>query len=353
MIITASKNDYEVVLSILQKLDIPRDQVYVKVVILEMAVDGSNTASANIVRFLPGGDDNDKAVGRVGFVSSDIQNLLNPAAATQGAILGFASGNTLNLEIPNTSGGSSSTLEVSSFLGLINFLKSHTNTNVLSEPQIMAQDNSEATIEVGSEVPVGTQQSTGAGGIVSTGIERQKATIKLKIKPFINPDSDQVKLEIEQSVRNVSNSTTISATALAQNAIALDERSLNTTIVVPDGDTAVLGGLISDRDTESVSKIPVLGDIPLIGWLFRSKATRTEKRNLMLLISPRIIRSIESNDDLLSQKINERISFIQKNMKGIDPFGATIDKLPRRATLNQDAVETEGPFTEEPAAESF
>lgn len=217
----------------------------------------------------------------------------------------------------------------------------------------MAQDNSEATIEVGSEVPVGTQQSTGAGGIVSTGIERQKATIKLKIKPFINPDSDQVKLEIEQSVRNVSNSTTISATALAQNAIALDERSLNTTIVVPDGDTAVLGGLISDRDTESVSKIPVLGDIPLIGWLFRSKATRTEKRNLMLLISPRIIRSIESNDDLLSQKINERISFIQKNMKGIDPFGATIDKLPRRATLNQDAVETEGPFTEEPAAESF
>ncbi|MCB0414264.1 MAG: type II secretion system protein GspD, partial [Bdellovibrionales bacterium] len=252
--------------------------------------------------------------------TDNLGSLLNPTSE-QGVILGFGGGDTFTMS--SSAGGQ----EVSTLAGFIKFIKTNVGANILSTPQIMALDNEEAEIEVGENVPVGTT-STATNGTASQGIDRQDATIKLNIKPFISPDSDTVKLVIDQKIAQVSNKKVI-ASELNNTAISLLKRALKTTIVVNDGDTAVLGGLMSDSVQETIKKVPVLGDLPILGWLFKSKKVDKIKQNLLLFITPKIIRSQEQSSDLLTQKIDERIDFLKDYMHGKDPHGKEMDNLPR------------------------
>ncbi|NCN41035.1 type II secretion system protein GspD, partial [bacterium] len=126
-------------------------------------------------------------------------------------------------------------------------------------------------------------------------------------------------------------------------------RKIKTSIVVDSGDTAVLGGLMKDEDSETIRKIPILGDIPILGWLFKSKTKEKKKSNLVVFITPKILRNAEDNAQIVDSKINERIDFVQKFMNGEDPHGFAVDALPRR-------VRDVGPrdeMNEEPAIETF
>lgn len=321
LIITASKQDYDVVKNILAKIDIARDQVFVKGIIMEMSAIDKQSWGIDYYKF----DRSSKGVGRMGFRGSDsILGLINPAK-DQGAILGFGSGETFQLE----AGGLNQT--VSSLTGLVKFLKGNAGGNILSTPQIMALDNEQAEIEVGEKVPVSlNRDQSSAGGSISTTANREEVTIKLVITPFISPDTDSVKMKIEQKVAGLSK-TKVEADELAKAAVATTTRSIKTQIVVNSGDTAVLGGLMSDSDSEDVTKVPILGDIPILGWLFKAKSTERKKTNLVVFITPKIIRNAEDSSKLLDAKISERIDFIQKAMGGKDPHGEVIDKLPRRA----------------------
>ena len=320
LIITASRQDYEVVKNILSKIDIARDQVFVKTIIMEMTSTKTQTWGVDYYAF----DRSSNGIGRMGFRSSPISNLLNPAQDT-GAILGFGSGQTFELK----AGDFSAT--VTSLVGLIKFLKGAAGGNVLSTPQIMVLDNEEGEIEVGETIPVNlSRDSSATAGTLSTTANREDVTIKLNLTPFISPDTDSVKLKIEQQVKQLS-PTKVQADELAKSAVATTKRVIKTQIVVNSGDTAVLGGLMSDVETEDVTKVPVLGDIPILGWLFKGKTTEKRKSNLVVFITPRIIRNTADNADLLNEKINERISFIQRFMNGRDPHGSVIDKLPRRS----------------------
>src|SRR5690606_13613617 len=162
-------------------------------------------------------------------------------------------------------------------------------TNVLSTPQILALDNEESVIEVGEEVPVGSAQSISTTGQLSSPVFKD-ATIRLAIKPFISRDTDTVRLNVEQAVRDVSERA-IQAAALASTTQAISKREIKTNIVLRSGDTAVLGGLVQDRVQISETKVPLLGDIPLLGWLFKGRSSSTRKVNLLVFLTPRVIRS--------------------------------------------------------------
>ena len=338
LVVTASKQDYAIVKNLLAKLDIARDQVFVKTIIMEMDAQKGVDWGVNYFKF----DRNSEGLGRVGFGTGNLADFANPLGGA-GAILGFADGATFDITTPK--GG---TVTIPSLIGLINFLKLNVGGNILSQPQVMAVDNEEATIEVGQEVPVGTiNTSTVSGNLQS--IERKKATIKLVITPFISPDTDSVMMNIEQQVKQVSRER-VQAAQLADAAVTLNERTIKTSILVDSSDTAVLGGLMQDQESETVTKIPILGDIPILGWLFKARDINRVKKNLLVFITPKVIRTSQENADLLNDKLNERIDFIRNYMNGRDTHGEAIDNLPRKMQHDDDE---KGRFEDEPASKTF
>lgn len=319
LVITASKQDYETVRSLLAKIDIPRDQVFVETIIMEM--NANKTRSWNPTYYYL--DPSSKGVGRAGFGSQgSLASIVNPGTDS-GAVLGFGSGASFDFTIP----GTSQTVRIPSLLAFIKFLQSNIESNILSTPRIMALDNEEAVIEVGDKVPVATNSTSTAAGTTST-TQFEPATIKLELTPYIRPDSDVVRLKLAQSVRQVNPNAGV-ADALKNVATTISDRTIKTNIVVNSGDTAVLGGLIRDEEGVDETKIPVLGDVPVVGWLFKSRSRTKKKINLVVFITPRIIRGVRESQKLTSEKVNERVDWVKRNFDGRDPHGAKMDSLPR------------------------
>lgn len=354
LIITASKPDYDIIKTILAKLDIARDQVFVKAVIMEMQSNLSDDWKISYYKFQDGTD----GAARAGFSSGGLDTILNPLN-DRGAIIGFGSGTNVNVKVGDRS------FQVPNLMSFINLLKSTTAANVLSTPQIMALDNEESEIEVGEKVPVSVNQAT-TGTTVSNNVQRENVTIKLKLTPYISPEDDTVQMKIDQQVADIAKKQTTSAQELAKIAISTTTRSIKTQIVVNSGETAVLGGLMKDADQEDVTKIPVLGDIPVLGWLFKSRSVAKTKVNLLVLITPKIVRSTEDHAKIVTQKLNERIDFIKKNMGGRDVHGEYYDDIYKHvqsvSTRTKSKVKPqeskpapgqEEPVQEEPAVESF
>jgi general secretion pathway protein D len=318
LVITASKQDYEVVLNILNKLDIARDQVFVETIIMEMANTDANNWGVGYYQF------SDSGAGKAGFASSgfDIATLLSPLGGT-GATLGFGGGKTVTVTDPTTK----SSLTIPSLVGFINFIKSNTKANILSTPQVLALDNQTAEIEVGDSVPTSVTQTTNAAGQNTFSANFQDATIKLVIKPFISPASDTIRMEVDQKISQATQVTL--PKALQDNSQPLAKRNIKTTLVIKNEDTAVLGGLMKDKETEKVSKVPLLGDLPLIGWVFKCRETQKEKVNLLVFLTPKIIRNPADQKEIVNRKLDQRLKYI-KSQGGKDPYGETIDRLAKK-----------------------
>lgn len=185
-----------------------------------------------------------------------------------------------------------------------------TNSNVLSTPHLTTLDNEEAYFIVGQEVPIITGSTTGStNSNPFQSVERQEIGIKLKVTPQIN-EGNAVQLLIEQEVSSISGATSVD--------ILINKREIKTTVIVDDGGTIVLGGLIDDDVQESVSKVPILGDIPYIGNLFKSTTTSKSKRNLMVFIRPTIIRDGITMNDISRKKYNYiRAEQLKRQSEGI------------------------------------
>lgn len=316
LIVTASRQDYEVVLNLLSKIDIPRDQVFVEAIIMEMAVGDDGKYGIGYFKF----DDASKGVGRAGFngfSSTELTSLFSPLGG-EGAILPFGSNKSVEIDL----GGTKRT--VKDLTGFMNLIKRVGRTNVLSTPNILAIDNEEAELEVGQEVAVGFNESTTANGITSKTPNYKDASLSLKIKPFISPSSDTIRMKIVQKQAQPISNPDVPGT------LNIAKRRIETNIVVPDGDTAVLGGLIKDEEQESITKVPVLGDIPVLGWLFKSRQIKKTKTNLLVFLTPKIIRNLADSQGVLSKKLDQRLDFI-KQTGGRDPYGKQIEKFPRRS----------------------
>jgi general secretion pathway protein D len=322
LIIVGNKQDYQAVLALLSKIDIPRDQVYVETVIMEMNANDTNNFGISYYKF----DKASNGLARVGFGGGNLGTLTN--IGSNGAILGFGSGESVEIDVGN---GVKKT--VKSLMGFLTLLKTNIRSNILATPQIIAMDNEEATVEVGEEVPIGlsTSGATGAAGAALQSVERVKATIKLVIKPHISPSSETVRMSIKQTIKQIAKAEVAGAAELSKISRATVDRALDTNIVMRDGDTAVLGGLMRDEESENVNKVPLLGDIPVLGWLFKSVEKSTVKLNLMVFITPRVIRNPEDSNKLISRKLDERVRYVKDAFGGKDIHGAVSENL--RPTL--------------------
>jgi general secretion pathway protein D len=324
LIITANKQDYATVTNLLSKIDIAKDQVYVEAYIVEMDASKTDNWSFNILKF-GGGEDatnlanaNANSIARSGYILGDASKLTD--LTSQGGIFGFGSGDKVAVSL----GGQQITIP--SLIGFIEFIKTHVSGNILSTPQVTAMDNEEAEIEVGDEIPVGLQQNIANNGQTAAVPTFRDATIKLKIKPSISPDSDIVTLKIEQKADDISTKP-VKAAQLAAVSQGLKKRSIKTNLTLRSGDTAVLGGLIQDSDSLTEKKIPFLGDIPILGWLFKSKNYTRQKTNLMVFLTPKILRTSSDHKKLLNTKFKKRVDWIKRNANGRDPFGEHLADL--------------------------
>lgn len=306
LVITGTPSDFGTISRVIAKLDVPRDQVYVEAVVMELRVDRSMKVGTNIANPASG----------IGFLpdAAEFQNfLLNPLSVS-GMVLGFKAGEKQSLSLP----GVSTPVTVSSVQGLITALQGSSSANILSTPQLLTLDNQEASIEVGETIPVPTVTSLGNTGNTQQGYERQNVGLSLTIKPQINKISNFVKLDIKQKIEDVSGRAP--PAGIANQTFGTDKRASQTTVVVQDGDTVVLGGLVRDKVVEQATKVPLLGDIPLLGWLFRSKSDSSIKLNLISFITPKIIKQYQNMRQVLDKKLRERDEYIEKNAGGEDVF---------------------------------
>lgn len=302
LVVTASPTDWLTLKDVISRLDIPRDQVYVEGLILETNVTRAKGFGVNFVGAYGQGN-----AQRAGLNSPDLTTLLsgNPTSIN-GFFTGIGFGGTRTISLPG--GG---TAKVNSVNALVRAIATHNNSNVLATPQILALDNTQAVFEVGETVPVRNLQ-TGQGGVSTSNFTPQTASLKLTITPQINKVTRFVKLKINQRIdafQEVDQSI-----QTAGNGVPTTIRSAETEVMVRDRDTIAMGGLLRDRDTVTFSKVPVLGDIPVLGWLFKSKSRSVNKVNLLFFMTPRILAPYNKT---ASNNTLEVISKRDAGMKGI------------------------------------
>ncbi len=205
---------------------------------------------------------------------------------------------------------------------VIQALKSNSATNLLSTPSIMTLDNQEAEIIVGQNVPFvtgSTASSTNSNPF--TTITREDVGVTLKVTPHIH-DGEAIRLDVEATAESVASTTVEGSSDLITN-----KRSIKTMILSEDKETIVLGGLIRDDVKEVVSKVPVLGDIPFLGWLFRSKSVNQVKSNLMVFLRPTIVSDTGTARKLTHDKYNGIWEFTLSDQLGADEVGNEMEKL--------------------------
>ena len=312
IIVNAPPKMMRSLMTIVDRLDIRRDQVLVEAIIVEVTAD--RTSELGVTWAIDGSNDNN-AVGVTNFPAG------GPGVVQLGtAIAGDSSENLANLI------GDGITLGVgrisdtgTSFAAILRALQGDADTNIISTPSIVTTDNEEASINVGQEVPFLTgsfsQAGTGTGGAVNPfqTIQREQVGIKLVITPQISEGNDLI-LTISQEISSI-------AQAVAGAAdIITNERTIETTVIVEDGDILVLGGLLEDTLRESDQRVPILGSIPIVGNLFRSRSTDKVKTNLMVFIRPRILR----NSRQAAVETNSKYNYI-RDQQQLGPRGSLGD----------------------------
>ena len=290
LIITAEPDAHKNLTKVIRKLDVRRAQVLVEAIIAEVSADLSKNLG---IQLGTGAADNGKNVG-FGILSTfasagaSVTSAGKLIPAGDGATFGFALGSNGNIN----------------FGLLMNALAGDAATNILSTPTLIALDNQEAKIVVGKNVPFLTGQYSNTGGGSSTPsnpfqtIERKDVGITLKIKPQIN-DGSSIRLDIEQEI------SSLAASDVSTSDVVTNKRMINTSVMVEDGQVLVLGGLIEDTYTDTEQKVPLLGDLPVIGRAFRNNKTIKKKQNLMVFIHPVIMRDVLSGDEYTRQKYNK------------------------------------------------
>lgn len=289
LIITAEPDVQKNLANVIKRLDVRRAQVLVEAVIAEVTSDLSKTLGASL-----GFNSAQGILGGAGTVAG-VGALLNVLAGGANALAGVA---------PPSGGGRLGLVDNvgnNRFGLLVDALSGDSANNILSTPTVLALDNEEASIVIGQNVPFVTGTTTNSANGTTNPfqtIERQDVGITLKIKPQINA-GNSIRLDVEQEV------SSIAASAASASDIITNKRSIKTSAMVEDGQVLVLGGLMEDTFTDQLTKTPVLGDVPILGRLFRSTTTTKKKQNLMVFIHPVIMRDVLSGDSFTRQKYNK------------------------------------------------
>lgn len=307
LIITASAKDYKTLVDeLISKLDIPRRQVYLEAVVMELEVENNKKYGAS--GYSGVGSGSVLGFGSTGF--SDFSALsgmfdYSNFFSSPGLLGGLMSRDSVTIDVPSSGGGTTS-LTIPSFAAFLNFLQVYRDANIVSTPNIMTLDNQKASIEVTRTIYAQKVTQSGTTGFQAVEPYPLEAGLTLEITPQIS-EGDAVRLEIHHKLSNFTGDP--GPTGAAPET----KREVTTTVVAMDGQTVVLGGLMEDQTTHNKSKVPILGDIPLLGWLFRSQTTRSLKNNLLLFITPYVLRDPTDFGEISSYKIGQRNRFIEQN----------------------------------------
>ena len=328
LVVIASQADYRNLVKVVERLDIRRRQVFVEAVIMEVnlesdldvGVSAHGGTILNDVSFRGAKGDAPLVIG------SELGGLSSLGGVTSlGSLGGFLAGlQGPPITVPGLN------VSLPSFAILLNALQSSSDVNVISTPHVIMTDNTEGEITVGQNVPfqaayapsasaltslTGSTSTTtttaqasllGLGGLGSlyAPIQRQNVELRLRIKPQIN-ESDYVRLDVDEQTEEI-------ASVDKQLGPTTSKRSAKTTVVAKDQETVVLGGLIQERNLRNVQKVPVLGSLPVLGWLFRSETTKKTKTNLLLFLTPYIIRDQSDYRRIFERKMAERAEFVKR-----------------------------------------
>jgi general secretion pathway protein D len=302
LIVVASPGDFQNLSRIIKQLDKRRRQVYVEAMIVEASVNKTRALGAKWRAAIQSGG---QPIAIGGFGTFDQGSLMNVLYGLQGASIGGMAKMmdvAVNTVDPSTGAPSKATLPVPGLAALFGMDDFNGVVNVLSTPQILTSDNKEAEIMVGENVPFISQaQSTTAtatSGTIINSIQRQDVGITLRLTPQIT-EGNYVKLDLYQEISSVNDQSAQLTTSVGPTTT---KRSTKTSVVVNDGQTVVISGLMQEKENETTDKIPLLGDIPLIGWLFKYKSTAKDKTNLLVFLTPHIIKESANLEKLTSDK---------------------------------------------------
>ncbi|MFL5405118.1 MAG: type II secretion system secretin GspD [Myxococcales bacterium] len=357
LVVIASASDYRNLVKVIEKLDIPRREVLVEAVIMEVNLDnqldlGVSAHGGTVINDVSFQGAKGQAPLVVGSELGGLNSL--GGVASLGSLGGFLAGlQGPPITVPGLN------ISLPSFAILVNALQSSSDVNVISTPHVTMVDNTEGEITVGQNVPfqagfspqlsglstggAGTAAGAAVGSTVGLGglgslfapIQRQNVELRLRIKPQISA-SDQVRLEVDEQTEEIASvDKTLGPTT--------SKRSAKTTVVVKDQETVVLGGLIQERTLKDVKKIPLLGSMPLIGWLFRNETTRKTRTNLLLFLTPYIIRDQSDYRRIFERKMAERAEFVRRFYGEETAYVANIDYERKAGPLTRmrRGIETE------------
>ena len=301
LIISAQPDILKSLESVISQLDIRRAQVLVEALIVEIS---DKLARDLGVQFLFTGDGESSPVAtqRFGTPNPDLISTIGAETSEDSTIsstMQTRAANSLLALDGLAVGVARYKASGTSFATILNLIAQDGDSNVLSTPSIMTMDNEEASIVVGQEIPITTGETlSGSNSNPFRSVTRQEIGVKLTVRPQIN-EGNAVKMHINQEVSSIFGPLGEMSTDLITN-----KRNIRTTVLVEDRETIVLGGLIDDDVQESVKKVPFLGDIPLLGRLFKTTSISRTKRNLMVFLRPTIVRNSEDVRAISNRKYN-------------------------------------------------
>ncbi|MCL2916164.1 type II secretion system secretin GspD [Shewanella corallii] len=304
LVISAEPDQMRTLESVINQLDIRRAQVLVEAIIVEVAEGDDVGFGVQWATTAGGGTQFNNLGPTIGEIGAGIWQAQGEEGTTVCTENGTCTENpdtrgdiTLLAQALGKVNGMAWGVTMGDFGALVQAVSSDTNSNVLATPSITTLDNQEASFIVGDEVPVltGAQNSSNGNSNPFQTVERKEVGVKLKVIPQIN-EGTSVKLTIEQEVSGINGKTGVDVTFAT--------RRLTTTVMADSGEIVVLGGLINEEVQESVQKVPFLGDIPIIGHLFKSSSSGKKKKNLMVFIKPTIIRDGVTMEGIAGRKYN-------------------------------------------------
>ncbi len=314
LVIQASQEGYSSLGAVIEKLDIERPQVLVEALIMEVDVtDSQDLGFDGLYRLITSNTDIIVASHTAGQAFGAAVGGALPGAD---AIPSFLS-NVINDTRDDDNGDGTRDGSGTVIQGIIRAAASDNNANIISAPHILTSDNEEAEIRVGDNIPIISSRVQSAQGITtpdvpnsslatSVNVERQDIGVTLRVTPQIT-EGETLRLDIFQEITAVNSGLTVTTTlASGQSGVALSSRKVENTVVVSDGETVVIGGILTDDYSDNVSKVPWLGDIPVLGWAFKTVTRSLTKKNLLVFLTPHIIRTRE---DLERETIRKREEF--------------------------------------------
>ncbi|HEY6173810.1 MAG TPA: secretin N-terminal domain-containing protein, partial [Kofleriaceae bacterium] len=323
LIVMSSGRDFLAIKDVIKQLDLPRREVYLEVMILEVEASDDTTLGTTSHGGSPVGDQGGGTDGAVlfgGVKTRDVNTItildsLKNATGLFGGVTGPAM-TLLGQSIP-------------SYAVLFQAVAAHTRANIISAPSIIAVDNVEAKYKVGQKIPVnkGTVLTPfGGSATAAPNIELTEFPLKLDIKPHISND-DLVLLEVKHEADQLQ---------VESPGPRSSTRSFETRVVVHDQETVVLGGLTQDRESTSITKVPLLGDIPLLGYLFKTTARTKQKTNLLVLLTPYIIKDRRDLQAIHERKLREHDEFA-RSMASLDrmAYEPHVDYRKKRGLLEE------------------